>query len=136
MMRPWSTTVLFWIFVVFNFVQISQSAVASANSASKYDLPTLLQKYLLELKSIKSLRNSKNDFRNELETYKRDDAPIKLPDGEPPEPAVGPGNPPRSKINSVADSKRSEDEDYDMTCKEHEWFVFIDDMPACGEYTE
>jgi len=123
-----------WVLVVLSLYHLSQTAVADSNYYfPKDELPVLLQRYLTELKLRKTSKNLDNNNGSQFETHKREDeVPMKMPDGEPPERAVGPGNPLPS-TNDLVVSKRADDGNYDMTCKEEEWFVFIDDMPACGK---
>ena len=105
-----------------------------SRSESQNNFPFLLQKYLAEQK-LKNSKNVNKNFGSKLATSKKDDfgAAVVLPDGLPPKLAVEPGNRPRKLPNSPGKRSDFKQSEMDMTCKEHEWFVFIDEMPACGK---
>ena len=121
-----SLTFVYVSLLIFNFSQTQSIKVKTEES-----LPDMIKRYLAGVKT-ELLEQRSSVHRNTADNEKYNQPRITLPDGMNPEPAVGPGNPPRSVLQLT--SKRSGNEQaYDLTCKAHEWFIFTDDMPACGK---
>ena len=94
-----------------------------------------IQKYLEVLKQ-KLKNNEFGDIANRGEKYPPfssvDQMSEVIPDGHPLEIAVGPGNSPK-QLHLTSKREGDPQQEYGLVCKESEWFVFVDDIPACGE---
>ena len=78
------------------------------------------------------------EARNNMEkpqlSSSADRTPEVMPNGYSTKIAVGPGKP-LKQLHLASKRNGNPLQEYGVTCKNNEWFAFVDDMPACGEKT-
>ena len=127
----------FLIWSVLVFFDLIKICLGEELEDDNQKLSFLLDRYLDMVKSKQPKQQYPKDDEDSINqpmgdlTERKTPTSINLTGGFPARLAIGPGDSPRSAtaFNKRKESQKSEAQ----ACKNSEWFVYLDDMPACGK---